>query len=262
MMTEHEHELLLAECVEDYHRRRALRAPVRPEDYRERLGDLFPDFQDILEAEERLDQTVNLAPGAPFPRPFGSYTLVRELGRGSMGVVYEAVHRPLGRKVALKILRTEFDTLSLLLERFRREAQACAQVRHECVIEIYEAGDVDGRPYFTMPILPGRTLAQRIQTGDLPEPVVLCRGLAGVADGLAALHTAGIVHRDVKPGNILVDDDGRMILADLGLARSAASQSITQTGQAPGTPSRSSASRIASTIDPTSTAWAPRRTKH
>ncbi len=236
-MTEPEKETLLGECLEDYHRRRALRQTVSAEDYRERLGPLFDEFLDLLAAESSLDAVLEPeTPAEAFPRPFGGYTLLRELGAGAMGVVYEAVHRDLGRKVALKVLRTGFDTDPLALERFRREARACAQVRHDHIVEIYEAGTAEGRPFYAMPILTGTSLSALIRTGKVPPPVELAKGIAGVADALDALHRAGIVHRDIKPANIMVEPGGKMILADFGLARTATSQALTQTGQALGTP--------------------------
>ncbi len=231
------HTRLLADCLEDYHRRRALREPTCAEDYRERLGDAYLEFIELLAARSTLDEGLAADTGSKrFPRPFGHYLLLRELGGGAMGIVYEAVHRELGRKVALKVLRTGFDSDPHALERFRLEARACAQVRHESIVEIYEAGMAEDRPFYAMPILTGESLAQLIRAGRTPPPVDLCRGLAGIADALDALHRAGIIHRDVKPANIMVDPDGRMILADFGLARTAASQALTQTGQALGTP--------------------------
>lgn len=236
-MDESDVERLLAECLEEYHRRRALRESISAVDFEGRLGPHFDEFIDLLAAESSLDAAMaDEPPAEAFPRPFGAYTLLRELGGGAMGVVYEALHRDLGRKVALKVLRTGFDTEPLALERFRREARACAQVRHESIVEIYESGFAEGRPFYAMPILSGNSLAELIREGRAPGPKELCRGFAGIADALDALHRAGIVHRDIKPGNIMVSPEGKMILADFGLARTAASQALTQTGQALGTP--------------------------
>ena len=227
----------LAQCLEDYHRRRALREPVSAEDYRERLGDLYDEFVDLLSARSTLDGVPpEDAADKTFPRTFGDYVLLRELGGGAMGVVYEAVHRELGRKAALKVLRAGLDADPLARERFQLEARTCAHLRHENIVEIYEVGTAEGRPFYAMPILTGENLAELIRARRVPSPVDLCRGLAGIADALDALNGAGIVHRDVKPANIMVDPDGRMVLADFGLARTATSQALTQTGQAIGTP--------------------------
>jgi hypothetical protein len=235
---DHDRELeaRLAEALEDYHRRRALGEPVSVDDYADRLGEDLGAFREIVDAESMLDELVDPPVEEPLPRPFGAYTLLREVGRGSMGVVYEAVHRELGRTVALKVLRPGYDVEPVALERFRREARACAQVRHPCIVDIYEAGRAEDRFYYAMPLLEGKSLAQLIRAGEFPEAKALAEGLAGVADALDALHRVGIVHRDVKPGNIMVLEDGRMVLADFGLARTAAADTLTRSGQALGTP--------------------------
>jgi len=171
-----------------------------------------------------------------FPRDFGEYTLLSELGRGAMGIVYEAEDRKLGRPVALKLLRTDIDPGSSAMERFKREARACAQVRHRNIVEIFEAGEVGGRPYYAMAKLEGEPLSALSERGELPETRELFAEIAGIADALHALHLANIVHRDVKPSNIMVEPSGRMVLADFGLARAAIGSELTQTGEALGTP--------------------------
>ncbi len=236
--TEDDADRLLADCVEDWHRRRALGERPKADDYGERVGPRIDELRRVLETEDRVEAAMGEAPApaGQFPRSFGDYTILREVGRGAMGVVYEAVHRPLGRTVALKVLRTGLDTDSVALERFRREAKACAQVRHPNIVEVYDAGNVEDQPYYSMTLLHGRTLYDLSASGKLPPTPELCRGLASIADALDTLHRAGIVHRDVKPSNILVTDDGTMVLADFGLARTAQSERVTSTGQALGTP--------------------------
>ena len=226
----------LADALEDMHRRRARGEDAIPDDYRGRLGDSHEDFMKIVAAETRLDGTLAPAPAEALPRPFAGFTLLREIGRGASGVVYEAVDRRLGRTVALKILRTGVDTDSTALERFRREAKACAHVRHDHIVAIHEAGETDGRPWYSMDLVPGEPLSSAVRGGERLDPKLLAAGVAGVADGLHALHAAGIVHRDVKPQNLIVRPDGQMILADFGLARSAQAVALTQTGDALGTP--------------------------
>jgi len=222
----------LVPLLEDYHRRRALGEAPDPDDYRETAGEGFPVFARIVEAERMLDDVLEESPAVEFPMPFGNYTLLSELGRGAVGVVYEDVDRRLGRTVALKILKSGFDTQPETIERFRREARACAQVRHDHIVEIYEAGDVDGRHFYAMAVLRGTTLAE----SELTDSRAAAEAAAGVADALEALHRRGIVHRDVKPRNIVVEPTGRMVLADFGLARTISSESLTQTGEMLGTP--------------------------
>ena len=226
----------LSVLLEDYLERRASGEEPAPEEYREKAGADYGRFVELLAAESAMDAAMEIEPAAPLPRTFGGYTLLRELGRGAVGIVYEALHRELGRTVAVKVLRTGFDTTPEAIARFKREAVACAQVRHDHIVEVYEAGEVEDRPFYAMTLLRGRSLGQVAKDGDLPEPRELCGRMAGVADALQQLHEAGIVHRDIKPHNIMVEPSGRMVLADFGLARTVASEQLTQTGDTLGTP--------------------------
>jgi serine/threonine-protein kinase len=235
-MTEDQIDRLLAGCLEDYHRRRARGETPDPAIYRPRLGTLQADFLALLATESALDGVLEPAPDPILPQAWGPYTLLREIGRGAGGIVFEALHRRLERRVALKVLRGTLDTDDKARERFRREARALAQVHHEHVVEIYDSDTWDGQPYYAMRLVEGPTLADLVKEDRRPDPRTLCEGLAGVADALDALHAAGIVHRDVKPSNVMVDQDGRMVLADFGLARSAQADTITATGDALGTP--------------------------
>ncbi len=235
-MTPQETDPLVAEALADYHRRRALGESPDPSTYKERLDDSYEDFVDVLAAEAMFDDLLEPATELELPRPFGEYTLLRELGRGAVGVVYEALHRKLGRRAALKVLRTGFDTDQLAKDRFLREAKACAQVRHDSIVEIYEADEVQGRPFYAMALIEGRTIEQILKDGEELDPKAVCGGLAGIAEALQRLHDAGIVHRDVKPSNVIVQPDGRMVLADFGLARTAVAETLSRTGTALGTP--------------------------
>ncbi len=236
-MSESERAELLADLLEDYHRRKALGEAPQAEDYKVRAGADYGEFLQILAAESAIDDVMEITREPGFPRTFGGYTLLRELGRGAMGVVYEAVHRELGRTVALKVLRTGFDTQPQALERFRREARACAQIHHDHIVDVYEAGEHDERPYYAMALLKGKSLADLIRENAVPPARELCAALAGVADALHRLHQAGIVHRDLKPSNLMrLEEGGRIVLADFGLARTIAAESLTLTGEALGTP--------------------------
>ena len=200
------------------------------------LGDLHEEFLELVAAETALDEALEPGKDAPLPLAWGKYTILREIARGAAGVVYEAIHRELGRKVALKVLRTGLDTDEVTRERFRREAQALAQVHHDHIVEIYEFGELDGRPYYAMSLIQGPTLADLDERDRRPDPREVCRGLAGVANALHTLHEAGMIHRDVKPSNIMIAPNGRYMLADFGLARTAMSATVTRTGDALGTP--------------------------
>ena len=248
-MTEEQIDRLLAECLEEYHRERARGEVPDLAQYRGRLGDLQEEFLELIAAETVIDEALEPPGDAPLPMAWGSYTLLREIARGAAGVVYEALHRKLGRKVALKVLRTGVDTDESARERFRREAQALAQVHHDNIVDIYEFGEVEGRPFYAMTLIQGPTLAGLVKRGQKPEPRAVCRGLAGVADALATLHAAGIIHRDVKPSNIMIDEHGRYMLADFGLARSAMSTTMTRTGDALGTPLYMSPEQMLGTRD-------------
>lgn len=221
----------LVKALEEYHRRRGAGLPVKAEDFRAQLGERYQDLCDILEAETVLDAAKAAPPSrAQALGPFGSYTLVRQIGRGGVGTVFEAVDRRLGRVVALKRLHDSHDAEALSRERFLNEARLTAQVRHDHVVTIHDVGDVDGQLYYTMDLVPGESLDKLIAAGKAPDPRVLARELAHVVDALAALHAHQIVHRDIKPHNIIVRLDGRMILADFGLARVLGGMRFTKTG--------------------------------
>jgi hypothetical protein len=164
------------------------------------------------------------------------YRIERELGRGGMGEVYEATQLALGRTVAFKVLHTRLGQDEAFRERFRREGQMQAALDHPNVVTVYEAGELDGGGLFlAMRLVSGQTLKQLIVTGELDAARAL-RLLEPIADALDAAHQAGLVHRDVKPQNILVGAGDHPFLADFGLTRGAAETSgLTASGQFIGT---------------------------
>lgn len=212
---------------------------------------LFPKHQDAV-AREYLSLLADDAPVSPDEsatdadgRRLGRYRILRELGRGGQAVVYVAEDERIGRKVALKILQgpllTEGD--GHLPARFQREAEAASRLDHPGLCQVFEAGVADGAAYIAMRLVPGRTLAQHLagrtpQQPPSPEERALCvTVIEKAARALHAAHEAGVVHRDIKPGNIMLKDGGEPVILDFGIARDEASDlSLTRTGDLFGTP--------------------------
>jgi serine/threonine protein kinase/WD40 repeat protein len=152
-----------------------------------------------------------------------SYELRREIARGGMGVVYEARHRGLGRIVALKILRGAFFANSEECGRFRAETEAVARLDHPNIVPIYEVGELKGAPYFTMKLVEGGSLMDRVD--GLISPGETARTIVKVARAVQHAHERGVLHRDLKPGNILLDAQGEPYLSDFGIAKFAGMES-------------------------------------
>ncbi|MGI5424044.1 serine/threonine-protein kinase [Streptomyces sp. CA-179760] len=152
----------------------------------------------------------------------GRYRVTGRLGRGGMGIVWKAVDEVLGREVAVKELRTYTDVagpeLAALRLRMQREARAAARVRHPGVIAVHDIAEVDGRPLIVMELVDGPSLDDVLRERGTLEPGEAAGIGAKVMDALSAAHRAGVLHRDVKPGNILLDRSGRVVLTDFGIA--------------------------------------------
>jgi eukaryotic-like serine/threonine-protein kinase len=200
-----------------------------------------------------------ILPGVtPLPATFGDYELLEEIGRGGMGVVYRAVQKSLGRTVAIKMLLRRDLASPADLSRFRSEAEAAARLDHPGIVSIFEVGEFDGHPFYSMQLVEGTTLAKRLLQGPLParEAAAL---LAKVADAVQVAHTRGVLHRDLKPSNILIDAGGEPHVSDFGLAkRLEADESVTHTGAILGTPCYMSPEQAAGSrgdLGPTSDVW-------
>ncbi|MFJ5831908.1 protein kinase [Streptomyces sp. NPDC093089] len=152
----------------------------------------------------------------------GRYRIVRQLGRGGMGVVWRAVDEVLGREVAVKELRTYTDAaapeLADLKLRMTREARAAARVRHPGVVAVHDVTEHEGRPVIVMELVDGPSLDDVLGERGTVDAAEAARIGAGVLEALAAAHDVGVLHRDVKPGNILLDRSGRTVLTDFGIA--------------------------------------------
>ena len=165
------------------------------------------------------------------------YELGPVLGRGGMGEVRDGVDRRLGRPVAVKVLRADLAAEPELRRRFEAEAKAAAGLTHPNVVAVYDTGEQDGVPYIVMERLAGRTVADEITDGPL-DPARVERLAREVLAALAVAHRAGVVHRDIKPGNLLVTPDSSVKVADFGIAKAAEAlgSDVTMTGQVVGTP--------------------------
>ncbi len=170
-------------------------------------------------------------------RHLGRYILTAELGRGGMGVVYAGWDPTLRRRVAIKVILSTGPARDVSVERFVQEARAAARLRHPGIVAVHEAGEHEGRPYIVMDFIEGETLAAAIEReGSLP-PRRAADVVRAVALALDHAHGHGIVHRDVKPHNVLVDREGGVHLTDFGVARDVTTEKeLTATGQLIGTP--------------------------
>jgi eukaryotic-like serine/threonine-protein kinase len=187
-----------------------------------------PDSRGATPAPSRQAVNLPLIPG---------YDVEEVLGRGGVGVVYKAWHLRLNRAVALKMLLAGAYAGPHELMRFQREAEAVAGLRHANIVQVFDVGDLDGRPYFTMELVEGGSLAQAL--GGTPQPAQQAAALtATLAEAVQVAHQGGIVHRDLKPANILLAADGTPKITDFGLARRLdGGAGPTQSGSLLGTPS-------------------------
>ena len=180
----------------------------------------YPQFADQLREffvqREKLDELVGHIPGfrellkpnhaaSDPPVVFGDYELLREIGRGGMGVIYEARSRKLKRVIALKMTTSHGRPGDDSNRRFQAEAEAAATLEHPNIVPIYEVGSHDDRPYFTMKLVKGGNLKQRIANGPLPSKLA-AQAAGSIADAIHHAHQRGVLHRDLKPSNILIDD--------------------------------------------------------
>src|SRR3954469_9163434 len=170
----------------------------------------------------------------------GRYRLHAPLGRGGMGVVWAAEDELLLRPVAVKEVRSpptvDDEERELLRERTMREARTAARLDHPCAVRVFDVCEDDQQPVIVMERLRGRTLSDRIKKSGPVAPARAAEIGLCLLDALEAAHAAGIVHRDVKPGNVIVGDDGRVTLTDFGIASTAGDPSITSTGLLLGSP--------------------------
>ena len=166
----------------------------------------------------------------------GDFEVTEELARGGMGVVFRARELELGRAVAIKVLAAELGITPRAAERFKREARMVAELEHPNIVPVYRVGQIADILFIAMKFIEGRSLGRILEThGALPVPVVL-HVLRSVTRPLAYAHDRGIVHRDVKGDNVLIDADGRVLVSDFGVALRSADVTLTIDGTVIGTP--------------------------
>ncbi|MBK9387191.1 MAG: tetratricopeptide repeat protein [Planctomycetes bacterium] len=253
-------EELLARCLAADEPARALRE----------LAVRHPEHAAELEARFALLRRAGLAEGEAGLERLGRFRLLRELGGGGMGTVHLAEEEPLGRRVALKRIRPELLHFGGARQRFLREISAVAALQHPGIVPIYSYGEEAGVPYYAMELVSGRSLAEIVaeqRSGSRPDAAVLRQRSADwveasfeiglqLAEALAHAHERGIVHRDVKPSNAMLADDGRALLIDFGLARAVGDASLTRTGTQPGSLAYMSPEQVrGEEVDPRTDVW-------
>jgi hypothetical protein len=222
---------------------------VRYPEFFDELSDFFADrdaieaiaapLRDIARAADEEWSSDWLAP-PDHPENLGrlgEYEVISRLGQGGMGVVLKGFDAALNRYVAIKVLAPQWSSDAGARRRFTREARAAAAVSHPHVITIHAVGEWRGRPYLVMEYVTGASLQQRIEEAGPLELGELLRIGAQAASGLAAAHAQGLIHRDIKPGNIMLENElARVKITDFGLARAVDDTRLTQHGALAGTP--------------------------
>jgi eukaryotic-like serine/threonine-protein kinase len=189
---------------------------------------------------------------AQAPEAIGGYRLLRRLGEGGMGSVYEAEDSATGRRVAVKLIVPQYAAAEEAVERFRQEGRLAGLVKHPRCVLVYKADQEGGLPYIVMELMPGKTLQDLVQEkGPLPVGEAVAKAL-DVIDGLREAHRLGIIHRDIKPSNCFLDHEGRVKVGDFGLCKSLTSTvQLTRTGAFLGTPLYASPEQVrAEPLDP------------
>jgi eukaryotic-like serine/threonine-protein kinase len=177
---------------------------------------------------------------APFPATVGRYRILGEIGRGAMGAVYRAEDPKLGRQVAVKMISAAVaagEDREEIAARFEREARVAARLQHPNVVAVYDAGSEADSLFLVMELVEGDPLSRRLLRGEFPSTDDALEWAAQAADALAAAHESGVIHRDVKPGNLLIDRVGRVKVSDFGVAKAVGEKTdLTRTGMMVGSP--------------------------
>ena len=261
--SQHDHDPAerLSEAVEAW----LTRDPAQSEEEFLRAHEELRDLLEPMIAEGREDDPAEAethTTSDALPRVLGDYRLLRELGRGGMGIVYEAEEVSLRRRVALKVLRDEASDQPVSIHRLRREAAASARLDHPGIVRVHSVGEVQGTHYCAMELVTGVTLHERLEALRAGTPDLttgyggLTLGLPGsylqqaavavaqVCEALEAAHSERVIHRDIKPKNVILDEHGQVRVVDFGLARDLDRATISADGEVVGTPSYMSPEQV------------------
>jgi tetratricopeptide (TPR) repeat protein len=244
-----------AEAFELFLDMRRRREHVDAAEFAARFPEHAEELALAIDAFLALEESGDVPPDhGAIPERIGPYRVLREVGRGGMGVVLEAVEEPLGRRVALKILPSEHLSIAIARERFKREAKLASQLEHAGIATIFGAGVDADQPWIAMRFVEGESLAHKVAAArdeggrcvrldpsdesDRDRVLRIASCVAEVARALQYAHERGILHRDVKPSNVLITPEGAPVLLDFGLAIGAEpdAPTLTRTGQTAGTP--------------------------
>jgi predicted Ser/Thr protein kinase len=232
-----------------------VRFPRQAEELRRRLGPGAAAPSTVQNAAQAaVPSTLAGAPAATeaaaLPEQFGRYRILKKLGQGGMGAVYLAHDAQLDRPVALKVPRFPGDDHGAL-QRFHREAQAAAALRHPHLCPVYDVGQIAGRHYLTMAYIDGCPLSERIRRGPQPQPRACAALVRQLALALEVAHRQGVIHRDLKPANILMNPAGEPAITDFGLARRMheAGERLTASGTILGTPAYMSPEQVEGRVE-------------
>jgi Protein kinase domain len=194
------------------------------------------DLSGATDGHARPESTPDVEKPAKLPEQLGGYTILAELGRGGMGVVYKAKHLQLGRVVALKMILSGAHARPTDLARFQTEAEAIARLQHPNIVQVHEVGEHEGKPFFSLEFCAGGSLDQKLKGTPLP-PVDAARLLETLARAMQAAHEKNVIHRDLKPANVLLAENGTPKITDFGLAKKLDDAGQTVSGAIMGTPS-------------------------
>ena len=230
--------------------------------YKDELTELWPLVmltemagENASPVDEKAAAKENELTEKQLPTTFGDFELIEEIGRGGMGVVYRARQQSLGREVALKLILLDHLASETDRARFYAEARAAAKLEHPHIVPVYDLGDVQGRPYISMKLIEGSTLSSRLQNGHM-DGKSAAKLLIPLCQAVQYAHENSVLHRDVKPSNIMINHEGQAFLTDFGLAKDLReTPTLTRTGAVVGTPAYmppEQASGQKPTLDPTS----------